>query len=269
MPSRIEVSFKPDCRDPLGESVQRAIVEDLGLSVDKVRTIDVYTIDADLTPQELERLRRELFTDPIIQESSATNRLARDFFWVIEVGFRPGVTDNVGKTAREGIEEVLGRHLAPEEAVYTSRQYLLTARLSRDEIERVAGDLLANNLIQRWQIRNIEDWAAGHAPDLGIPKVGGHAALRVEPIPLDLTDAELEQLSDSRMLALSLEEMQAIRSGRPTSNSRLWHRPGPSTASIRSSMPTSPIPTSRGASRKSIVCSKRSSCGRRRRSARR
>ena len=63
MPSRIEVSFKPDYRDPLGESVQRAIMEDLGLSVDQVRTIDVYTIDADMTPQEVERLRRELFTD--------------------------------------------------------------------------------------------------------------------------------------------------------------------------------------------------------------
>jgi phosphoribosylformylglycinamidine synthase len=211
MPHRIEVSFKPDCRDPLGESVQRAIVEDLGLSVDTVRTIDVYTIDADLSPQEVERLRRELFTDPIVQESSATGRLARDFFWIIEVGFRPGVTDNVGKTAREGIEEVLGRHLAPGEAVYTSRQYLITGRLTREEIERVAADLLANSLIQRWEVRNIEDWAEGHDPDLGIPKVGHAEPIHVESILLDLTDAELMQLSDSRMLALSLAEMQAIR----------------------------------------------------------
>jgi phosphoribosylformylglycinamidine synthase subunit PurSL len=211
MPSRIEVSFKSDYRDPLGESVQRAIMDDLGLGVDQVRTIDVYTIDADLTPQEVERLRRELFTDPIIQESSAIRRLARDFFWIIEVGFRPGVTDNVGKTAREGIEEVLGRQLAPEAAVYTSRQYLVTGRLTRDEVERVAGDLLANSLIQRWEIRSIEDWAEGHDPDLGIPKVGRPEPLRVESIPLNLTDAELVQLSDSRMLALSLEEMLAIR----------------------------------------------------------
>ena len=108
MPSRIEVSFKPEYRDPLGESVQRGIVEDLGLSVDKVRTIEVYTIDAGLTPQEVERVRRELFTDPIIQQSSAVSRLARDFSWIIEVGFRPGVTDNVGKTAREGIEAGVG-----------------------------------------------------------------------------------------------------------------------------------------------------------------
>jgi phosphoribosylformylglycinamidine synthase subunit PurSL len=211
MPIRLEVTFKPDYRDPLGESVQRGIVEDLGLSVEKVRTVEVYTIDAELTPQEVERLRCELFTDPIIQESSATSRLARDFSWVVEVGFRPGVTDNVGKTAREGIEEVLGRQLAPAEAVYTSRQYLLTGRLTRGETERIASDLLANSLIQRWEIRNIGDWAEGYDTNIGVPKVRGTTQPRVETVALDVSDAALIQLSDRRMLALSLEEMQAIR----------------------------------------------------------
>ncbi len=211
MVSRIEVAFKADYRDSLGESVERGIVEDLSLSVVQVRTIEVYSIDADLTPLEIERVRLELLTDPIIQESSASGRLARDFSWIIEVGFRPGVTDNVGKTAREGIEEVLGRRLAPEEAVYTSRQYLLTGRLTRDEVERVASDLLANSLIQRWEVRSIEDWAEGHDTDLGVPKVRAATPPRVETIPLHLSDAGLLQLSDSRMLALSLEEMQAIR----------------------------------------------------------
>ena len=130
---------------------------------------------------------------------------------MIEVGFRPGVTDNVGNTARQGIEEVLGRSLAADEAVYTSRQYLLTGRLTREEVERVAGDLLANSLIQRWEIRSLEDWAEGHDTDLGVPKVRGTTVARVETIPLHLSDAALLQLSDSRMLALSLEELHAIR----------------------------------------------------------
>jgi phosphoribosylformylglycinamidine synthase II len=211
MPIRIEVAFKPDYRDPTGESVWRSIVEDLGLSVERVRTIDVYTIDADLTAPEVERVRGELFTDPITQDSSASSRLARDFTWIIEVGFRPGVTDNVGKTAREGIEAVLGRRLAPKEAVYTSRQYLLTGRLRRDEVEHIARDLLANELIQRWDIRSIEEWAEGYDTDLGVPKVAGAGRPHVETIPLDLSDTELLQLSDRRMLALSLEELHAIR----------------------------------------------------------
>jgi phosphoribosylformylglycinamidine synthase II len=211
MPIRLEVTFKSDYRDPLGESVQHGIIEDLGLSVEKVRTIEVYTIAAELTSQEVERVRCELFTDSIIQESSAISRMARDFSWIVEVGFRPGVTDNVGKTAREGIEEVLGRQLASEEAVYTSRQYLLTGRLTRDEAERIASDLLANSLIQRWEICSIEEWAEGYDTSLGVPKVKGTTQPRVETIPLDVSDAALMQLSDRRMLALSLEEMQAIR----------------------------------------------------------
>jgi phosphoribosylformylglycinamidine synthase len=211
MPVRLEVAFKPDCRDAAGESVRRSIVEDLGLCVDRVRTIDVYTIDADLTPQEIERVRCELFTDPIIQESSASARLARDFGWLIEVGFRAGVTDNVGRTAREGIEEILHRCLASTEAVYTSRQYLLSGRLTRPDAERITHDLLANELIQRWDIRSIEEWAEGCDTNLEIPRVGGTALLCVEPIPLDLSDAALLVLSERRMLALSLEELHAIR----------------------------------------------------------
>ncbi|MBI3326503.1 MAG: phosphoribosylformylglycinamidine synthase, partial [Nitrospinae bacterium] len=185
---------------------------DLGLSVETVRTIDVYTIDTNLTAEEVERVRRELFPDPTIQASSAPVSLARVFSWLVEVGFLPGVTDNVGKTAREGIQEVLGRRLSPNEAVYTSRQYLLTGRLTRDEVQRVAGDLIANALIQRWQIRSAEEWAAGRRIDLGVPKMIGLTAPDVQVIPLNLSDPELLSLSHARVLALSYEEMRAIRS---------------------------------------------------------
>nr|MDQ3831122.1 AIR synthase-related protein [Candidatus Tectomicrobia bacterium] len=103
-------------------------------------------------------------------------------------------------------------------AVYTSRQYLLTGRLTRDEAGRIAGDLLANSLIQRWEIRSIEDWAEGYDTDIGVPKVRGTTQPRVDTIPLDVSDAALMQLSDRRMLALSLEEMRAIRAyyGQPS-----------------------------------------------------
>jgi phosphoribosylformylglycinamidine synthase len=211
MPVRIEVAFKPEYRDPLGQSVQRSIVEDLGLEVTQVRTVEVYTIDATLTADEVERLRQELFTDPITQVSSAGAPLAGACDWIVEVGFRPGVTDNVGRTARQGIEAVLGRRLRPEEAVYTSRQYLLSGDLSREAVERIAGDLLANALIQRWRICSGAEWAAGGRTDLGVPKVVSTAPPAVEAIPLDGSDAELLELSARRMLALSLEELHAIR----------------------------------------------------------
>ena len=122
--------------------------------------------------------------------------------------------------------------LAPEEAVYTSRQYLLTGRLTRDEVERVAGDLLANSLIQRWEIRGIEDWAEGHDTNLGFRRSERTAATARRVHSLESADdAALLQLSDSRMLALSLDEMQAIR--RYYRRSRSHHRtPRPRLAGV-------------------------------------
>jgi len=39
------------------------------------------------------------------------------------VGFKPGVTDNVGKAAKEAMEWRLGRKLKEEEKVYTSLRF--------------------------------------------------------------------------------------------------------------------------------------------------
>ena len=105
---RIEVAFKEGVTDAAGESVRSRILEHLGIRVERVRTIEVYTLDADIDSQQADFLRETLFTDPIIQESSLNVPLERDFSWMIEVGYRPGVTDNVGKTSVEGIKDVLG-----------------------------------------------------------------------------------------------------------------------------------------------------------------
>ncbi len=42
----------------------------------------------------------KVFADPVIQLYS-DKPLASDFSWLIEVGYRPGVTDNVGATAKK------------------------------------------------------------------------------------------------------------------------------------------------------------------------
>lgn len=100
---RIEVGFKPHVTDALGEKVARRIRDHLGLPADNVRTIEVYTLEGDFTAEELEIIASGPLSDPIIQEYRIGKPLAREFDWLIEVGFRPGVTDNVGKTAREAI----------------------------------------------------------------------------------------------------------------------------------------------------------------------
>lgn len=204
--TRIEVGFKEGIRDALGESIRKRIIEDLHIDVSWVRTIDVYTFDCKLSPEQAKLLGENLFADPIIQVYSL-QPLAKDFSWLIEVGFKPGVTDNVGNTAKKASEEILKTSIN----VYFSRQYLIKADITRQEVERIACELLANSLIERWRILSIEEWDKKKDRHLPLPKVKKKHTPSVTTLNLDVDDAELERISRERLLALNLEEMKVIQ----------------------------------------------------------
>jgi phosphoribosylformylglycinamidine synthase subunit PurSL len=211
MPHRVEVAIKAGLPDAAGASLRHQLAEDLGMEVDELRVIDVYTIDAEITAKELERVRKELFTDPVIQDSRLDRAIARDYDWLIEVGFRPGVTDNVGKTSAEGIVDTIGRPLKPGEGVYKSTQYAIKGALSADQCDRIARDLLAG-LIQRWVVRSSAEMNSnGQHALLGVPAVTDHSEVTVREISLDLASHELAALSKEMMLALDVAEMNAIQ----------------------------------------------------------
>jgi len=211
MPHRIEVTFKEELRDPLGEKTAVRIRNDLGLTVQSVRTIDCYTIDAPLEKTQLELVAKDAYTDPITQHWSVDRPLAQAFDWVIEVGFLPGVTDNVGRTAREALEACLTTRLQEEEKVYTSHQYLIQGDLSRAEVGQIATQLLGNPLINRFEIRSQEEWDSEKGIGPLIPKVTGLQGGEVERFDLEITDEKLVALSRDRLLALALAEMKAVQ----------------------------------------------------------
>jgi len=207
---RVEVRMRPDMVDARGEATRAGIIDDLGIQVERVRCAEVYTIYATLSADELERVAQELFTDPVIQQSSATEPALHEYDWLIEVGFLPGVTDNVGKTAAEGIADVLGRPMAEDEGVYTSRQYAITGDLTEDQVEHIARDLLANELIQRWVVRQGDGVSGDDRFLLGLPIVDIEAP-DVGEYDLEVDDEALIRLSREGVLALNLDEMHVIR----------------------------------------------------------
>lgn len=211
MVSRIIVGLKDGVRDPRGERVRRELKEHLGITLRSVRTLDVYTVDAELTPDELQRCAAGPFCDPVIQEYAVDAPLARDFDMLIEVGFRPGVTDNPGRTAREAIQYLTGRAFAPEEGVYTSTQYLFQGLQDISAAEQVAADFLANGLIQQWTIVPAAQFDRKSGVPARVPRVCSNAPTEVRRIDLQVPDAKLQELSRAGMLALSLTEMQTIQ----------------------------------------------------------
>ena len=95
-------------RDVQGEAVQLTMRDDLHLTVERyARRRSIPS-----TPHILLRTwkvpGRYLFTDAVVQESSWARRPAGDCQWIVQVGFLPGVTDNVGRTAAEALEDIYG-----------------------------------------------------------------------------------------------------------------------------------------------------------------
>ncbi len=208
---RIVVGLKDGIRDARGERVRREIREHLGVELAGVRTIDVYTVDAELDGQQIEAAAHGPFSDPVIQDVEINRPLAHDFDVLIEVGFRPGVTDNVGRTAKEALQYLVGRRFADTEGVYTSVQYLLTGEVSRELAERIAADFLANGLIQRWSIVTPGELDPQKGMPVVVPRVTSDVKPEIRSIDLNVTDEELMRISRDGMLALNLEEMRTIQ----------------------------------------------------------
>jgi phosphoribosylformylglycinamidine synthase II len=215
---RIEVAQKSPATDSPAQRLLHAMRDDLGVPADAAALIRVYTLEMDLSPEELDRVARELFCDPVTETftigSPAAEAALPGFDWALEAGFKPGVTDNVGRSAREGIADALaasGRVLGEDDKVYAGRQVLIKGALTRDQAVRVATALLANPLIETWQAVPRSEWD----PETGIAATSRKVVVPhtpgVKTIPLPDDPAALEKLSHDMLLALTLEEMQAVR----------------------------------------------------------
>ena len=210
MAYRIEIGFKRGVRDARGCATAAKARRFLRLPVISCRTRDIYKVDVSLSQKEVEEIRR-IFADPVISHSALLRLPPPAFDWMVEVGFKPGVTDNVGTTARAVVQEVLERPLTQLESVYTSIQYFFRGdKLTRDEVDRVARNLLANPLIHTIRVFSAAEWAAS-AVDESVPAIREAADIRVATYDLSGPDSELLRISSEGILSLSIEEMHAIR----------------------------------------------------------
>ena len=211
MSHRLEITLKPDLFDAEGQGICTQAADYFDIHIDAIRTVQVITMDAALSLEQLETVRTEIFTNPVIQESSY-DPLPLAFDWCIWVGYRPGVKDNPGSTAVEAMEDVLKISLAPAEDVYTSRRYCLTgSHLTRAEMDLVARELLSNDIIQQVRVFSKDEWDPQTGIGLIIPKVTLDHTPTVATVPMD-SDAALLAVSDERNLALNPNDVPVIRS---------------------------------------------------------
>jgi len=217
---RIEVAVRPDLGDSLARRLATQLSEDAGIPVSRLRTLRVFTLEGTFAPAELARAMEKLFSDPVSEVARLDDPLAAiilpGFSDLFEIGFRPGVTDNVGHTASEGLAELLG-HAPGSPRVYGSLQVLVEGMDASRVAEAAAS--LHNDLIEDCVHLSRPDWDGGaRIPARSRAVVSGHRPATAT-IPLPDDDDALTALSRRMVLALTLEEMKAVRDhyrGEPT-----------------------------------------------------
>ncbi len=147
---RIEVRLKADLPDVRGLSLLRDI-NDLGIvSVNNIRVVDIYWLDADLTPHTLELICRCLLADPVTQEywygqCPRPEGEAGINYHSVEVAYNAGVTDPVEGTIIKALKD-LG--VAGVRGVKTAKRYLIEGQLDKPQLDAICSKLLVNPIIQ-------------------------------------------------------------------------------------------------------------------------
>lgn len=211
MAHRIEVAYKEGIRDVPGERLKKKIMTDLGIDVIEAGVVDVYTIDADLNADIVEKLKTDVFVDPVIQSGYVDESVPALCDWIIEVGFKPGVTDNAGRTAKEVIETLSGHKLKENEGVFTSKMYLLKGNLEENQIITIAEGMLANTVINRYDFKNAEQYNKDRGMGIYIPRVAVDHEPAVETFDLSMGMEEMVRINRERTWALSRDELSIIQ----------------------------------------------------------
>lgn len=167
---------------------------------------DLYFIEGQLSQEECRQLALKLLSDPVVQTAEysmldirvSNTRMTSGEPSVVEVAYRPGVTDPVAHEIVRAAQELGFKGV---QRAATGLRFEVEG-LNVTQVEKLAKQLLANNVIQHWTLGEI----APSFPE----ETESSGAVEILPIR-QLTDDQLLDLSKDRRAALDLAEMQAIQ----------------------------------------------------------
>ena len=186
----------------------------LGLALDSAYDERRYLLSGPLDAVAAARIAGELLTDPLLDRTlvfplDELQPSDAEADWAIDIAYRPGVTDNEGESVLLGARRA---EIAGLEHVRTLRRVYLRGTLEYEQIEELAYELLANDLVEASLVSLPDDTGAATIFYGRLVEPPQPHAPRITTIGLrQAGDAELQRISRAGVLALDLAEMQAIR----------------------------------------------------------
>ncbi|PIZ75298.1 phosphoribosylformylglycinamidine synthase [Candidatus Peregrinibacteria bacterium CG_4_10_14_0_2_um_filter_38_24] len=217
MAYRIEVVTHVN--DTRSEVMRKNLVSE-GFAIETAKVLEVYTVNKNFNSEEIKKIA-EILSNPISQKfkivtksnldrnvldkvheelNSGFNEVAPKVFdFALEIGFLPGVTDNIATTTKESIEGLTKQKFIEEESVHTSTLIFLKGKITEEDTKKI-GNILANKLIQRIHVKDKTSFEKDNGMDLIIPKVHLSSEIEITKIDLNISEEELLKLGKEGIL---------------------------------------------------------------------
>ncbi|MDE1889767.1 MAG: phosphoribosylformylglycinamidine synthase subunit PurL [Planctomycetota bacterium] len=201
MYSRIEVFFKNEFSDALGNNI-RSEVETFGFQgITDIRGCQVYIIFGNVSKNDLDTIARKLLVD-MINQHYEINPLPigrSNNFHIVEVSRKPGVMDPVEQSVLKALRDIGIK----AEGVKTAQKYVIDGNLSIETVRTIATRVLANTKIE-------DVFIYPETPNYDHGNI--RYSFKKQTIPLlSAGNNQLEEISIRGQLSLNLPEMQSIQ----------------------------------------------------------
>lgn len=203
------MAFRIDCFAPADDGRATSLMAHFP-SLSGLSLVDVLIVDGDFSADEkqilCDNLARPLRAAPRITEEGTKGDLSLygDFGIAVEVGFLPGVTDNVANTAKQIFEDALKRSME-DVSVHSAKLYLLSGADDATLTSFVAQR--HNPLIERALIERRAQLAENGLPVI-VPRVRTTGTAEVTDVDLDIDDDALFAIGEK-----GIEDADGTRRG--------------------------------------------------------
>ena len=203
---------------------ERSLQSFFGRNIIKnIKICDIYMF-IDMPSQKNYNLACELLSNPISQQTFTTENVDKvlkkfgNFSWILEIGYLPGVTDNLGNTAAEIICESLGYNKNDFKIHSSQALFLLTK--TKSVIHDIANEC-SNSLINEITLKSLKDFNKENNGLLRQPKTSLDSKSTPQLVNLNLDDINLEKIGKEGIkdqncirrgtLGLDIQSLQTIK----------------------------------------------------------
>lgn len=211
--STIQLLLKKHLPDVKGLRIEKQCAEQLNIETGYVHTSKLFSIKYELKLEQVQAFAHQCIKDALTDEV-LVNEIApsRAYGSCVTVAKLPGVTDDEGTSAQMALVDFMNLENidTATQHIFSQEVYYFEKTLAENQLKRLTNRLLANPLIHKFHF---------YYPDQKgiirfvpyVPKVQMTVDKTTQFFDLNLSDEELIHLSKTRVWALNLAEMKAIR----------------------------------------------------------